>query len=108
MRFTDLLLASAGATLALAAPSTDKRAAGKFLFTGANEAGGEFGEKNLPGKLDKDYTWPSTKSIDVRALPLITLPVLTLLDPCQHWHEHLPCWFLDGAHDSWWHHWCYR
>ncbi|RBR19833.1 uncharacterized protein FIESC28_05439 [Fusarium coffeatum] len=67
MRFTDLLLASAGATLALAAPSTEKRAAGKFLFTGANEAGGEFGEKNLPGKLDKDYTWPSTKSIDTLA-----------------------------------------
>ncbi|KAL4727234.1 hypothetical protein ACLX1H_006135 [Fusarium chlamydosporum] len=67
MRFTDLLLASAGATLALAAPSTNKRAAGKFLFTGSNEAGGEFGETNLPGKLDKDYTWPTTKSIDTLA-----------------------------------------
>jgi endoglucanase len=69
MRFTDLLLASAGATLALAAPSTNKRAAAKFLFTGSNEAGGEFGETNLPGKLDKDYTWPTTKSIDVRTHP---------------------------------------
>jgi endoglucanase len=69
MRFTDLLLASAGATLALAAPPTEKRAAGKFLFTGSNEAGGEFGEGNLPGTLGKDYTWPTTKSIDVRTLP---------------------------------------
>ncbi|KAH6950695.1 glycoside hydrolase superfamily [Fusarium avenaceum] len=66
MRFTDLLLASAGATLALAAPST-KRATGKFLFTGANESGGEFGEGNLPGQLNKDYIWPTTDSINTLA-----------------------------------------
>ncbi|KAF5027429.1 hypothetical protein F66182_449 [Fusarium sp. NRRL 66182] len=66
MRFTDLLLASAGASLALAVPST-KRATGKFLFTGSNEAGGEFGEKNLPGKLNTDYIWPTTSSIDTLA-----------------------------------------
>lgn len=63
MRFTDLLLASAGASLAFAAPRT-KKAGGKFLFTGSNEAGGEFGEGNLPGKLGTDYIWPETSSID--------------------------------------------
>lgn len=63
MRFTDLLLASAGASLAFAAPCTKR--AGKFLFTGSNEAGGEFGEGNLPGKLGTDYIWPETSSIDV-------------------------------------------
>ncbi|KAL2684590.1 hypothetical protein Neosp_005668 [[Neocosmospora] mangrovei] len=62
MRFTDLLLASAGASLAFAAPCTKR--AGKFLFTGSNEAGGEFGEGNLPGKLGTDYIWPETSSID--------------------------------------------
>ncbi|KAF5557691.1 endoglucanase 3 precursor [Fusarium mexicanum] len=66
MRFTDFLLASAGASLALAAPLTT-RAKGKFLFTGSNESGGEFGEGNLPGTLNKDYIWPTTSSIDTLA-----------------------------------------
>jgi endoglucanase len=79
MRFTDLLLASAGATLALAAPST-KRATGKFLFTGANESGGEFGEGNLPGQLNKDYIWPTTDSIDVRIPSMRQLNVGTDYD----------------------------
>ncbi|KAM5343206.1 hypothetical protein ACJ41O_014172 [Fusarium nematophilum] len=64
MRFSDILLASAGASLALAAPSCSKRSGGKFLFTGSNEAGGEFGEGNLPGKLGTDYVWPETDAID--------------------------------------------
>ena len=30
---------------------------------GVNESGAEFGEDNIPGKLDKDYTWPNTTTI---------------------------------------------
>lgn len=30
---------------------------------GANESGAEFGEDNIPGTLDKDYTWPNTTAI---------------------------------------------
>lgn len=40
----------------------------QFLFTGANEAGGEFGEANLPGALGTDYTWPDASAIDVSAV----------------------------------------
>lgn len=38
---------------------------GKFVWVGTNEAGGEFGENNLPGTLGKDYTFPDTAAIDV-------------------------------------------
>ncbi|KAH7320736.1 glycoside hydrolase superfamily [Stachybotrys elegans] len=54
-----LLLATA-ACGALAAPA---KRAGEFLFTGTNEAGGEFGTA-FPGQLDEDYTWPSPSAID--------------------------------------------
>lgn len=37
----------------------------KFLFTGANEAGAAFGRGKLLGRLNKDYVWPTNKSIDV-------------------------------------------
>ncbi|KAJ3459273.1 hypothetical protein MRS44_015346 [Fusarium solani] len=37
---------------------------GKFVWVGTNEAGGEFGENNLPGTLGKDYTFPDTAAID--------------------------------------------
>ncbi|KAM0548159.1 hypothetical protein ACHAPJ_010080 [Fusarium lateritium] len=67
MRFTDILLASAGASLALAVPCTKRASTGKFIFTGSNESGGEFGEGNLPGKLNTDYIWPTTDSIDTLA-----------------------------------------
>jgi endoglucanase len=80
MRFTDFLLASAGASLALAAPHTT-RAKGKFLFTGSNESGGEFGEGNLPGTLNKDYIWPTTSSIDVSILTYNLFVLLTMADP---------------------------
>lgn len=30
---------------------------------GVSESGAEFGETNIPGKLDKDYTWPNTTAI---------------------------------------------
>ncbi|KAL2672358.1 Endoglucanase gh5-1 [[Neocosmospora] mangrovei] len=37
---------------------------GKFVWVGTNEAGGEFGEGNLPGTLGKDYIFPDTAAID--------------------------------------------
>ncbi|KAF7561060.1 hypothetical protein G7046_g3063 [Stylonectria norvegica] len=61
MRLTTLLIAGASAWVALASPS---RRAGKFLFTGANEAGGEFGGSTFPGVLGKDYIWPDPNAID--------------------------------------------
>jgi len=45
----------------------------KFQFTGVNESGAEFGNKNLPGQLGKDYTWPAKSAIDV-GLYLQTAP----------------------------------
>lgn len=30
---------------------------------GVSESGAEFGEDNIPGKLDKDYAWPNTTTI---------------------------------------------
>lgn len=59
MRFIHLFLVAATPWLALAAPK-----AGKFLFTGVNEAGGEFGTA-LPGTLNRDYIWPKPEAIDV-------------------------------------------
>lgn len=36
----------------------------KFQFFGVNQSGAEFGNANIPGTLNKDYTWPSTDSVD--------------------------------------------
>jgi endoglucanase len=63
MRFISVLLAAATAGLAIAAPVTTKRAT-KFKFFGVNEAGPEFGNKNLPGTKGKDYIWPTKSTID--------------------------------------------
>lgn len=43
----------------------------KFLFTGTNQAGGEFGNA-IPGELGRDYTWPDPKSINVSAFTEFT------------------------------------
>lgn len=37
----------------------------EFMWTGTNQAGAEFGEDTLPGRLGKEYIWPETGSIDV-------------------------------------------
>lgn len=72
MRFSDLLLGAATVVSVLAAPAGDAESAkvvkrkSKFMFTGINESGAEFGKQTLPGRLDKDYTWPSKSAIDVR------------------------------------------
>ena len=52
-----------------ATPTTKRKRAGKFQWAGINESGAEFGNKNLPGRLDKDYTWPVHSSIDVSFSP---------------------------------------
>ncbi|KAF2651965.1 glycoside hydrolase family 5 protein [Lophiostoma macrostomum CBS 122681] len=63
MRFSSTLLAALTVGLAIAAPVKTKRAT-KFKFFGVNESGPEFGNKNLPGTLGKDYTWPTLSTID--------------------------------------------
>lgn len=72
MRFVELLLGAAAATLVLAAPAQDatpttseQKRKGKFEFTGVNESGAEFGQQAIPGQLNKDYIWPANSTIDV-------------------------------------------
>jgi hypothetical protein len=72
MKFLNLFLGAATVGSVLTAPTsdtavlpkTDKRAS-KFKFVGVNQSGAEFGNKVLPGKLGKEYTWPVRSSIDV-------------------------------------------
>ena len=71
MRFLDLFLGAAAVASVLAAPAGDaatpttkQKRKSKFAFTGVNQSGAEFGNKNLPGQLNKDYTWPAHSSID--------------------------------------------
>jgi endoglucanase len=70
MKFIDLLLGVAAIASVLAAPATDatptvKKRKSKFLWSGVNESGAEFGNTALPGQLGKDYTWPAHSTIDV-------------------------------------------
>ncbi len=61
MHFGSLLVSAATAALAVAAPTGDKKKrVKKFQFFGVNESGAEFGNTAIPGRLDKDYTWPPT------------------------------------------------
>lgn len=41
---------------------------------GVNESGPEFGNKNLPGTLNKDYVWPTLSTVDVRCLGSTNVP----------------------------------
>ena len=78
MRIIDFFLGAVAVTSVLAAPVADQttpcearsvqRRKSKFAMTGVNESGAEFGNGNLPGRLDKDYTWPVHSTIDVRPL----------------------------------------
>lgn len=63
MKLNILLGAVAMAASAMAAPQKLAKRAG-FMWTGVNVAGGEFGNKNLPGQLNKDYTWPDKGALD--------------------------------------------
>lgn len=88
MRFFDLFLGAATvASVVLAAPaasgeastSTKQRRKSKFSFTGVNQSGAEFGNKNLPGQLGKDYTWPAHSSIDTligKGMTTFRIPIM--------------------------------
>lgn len=52
------------AALAYVASGAGTKKTKKFLWTGANQAGAQFGD-NLPGKLGVDYIWPTKASINV-------------------------------------------
>lgn len=70
MRFLQVLLGAIAIGSAVAAPTSSdapvEKRKSKFLFSGVNESGAEFGSGNLPGQLNKDYTWPVHSTIDVR------------------------------------------
>lgn len=73
MKFLNLFLGAAAVGSVLTAPTSDTailpkadKRASKFKFVGVNQSGAEFGNKVLPGKLGKEYTWPVRSSIDVR------------------------------------------
>ncbi|ERS97498.1 hypothetical protein HMPREF1624_05666 [Sporothrix schenckii ATCC 58251] len=87
MRFIDLVCGAAAVTSVLAAPTTEaagtsaakQRRKSKFQFTGVNESGAEFGNKNLPGQLGKDYTWPVKSTIDTltgKGLNIFRIPIM--------------------------------
>jgi hypothetical protein len=109
MRFSYLLAGAVSVAAVLATPTLsadagvkDKRA-GKFLFTGVNVAGAEFGNKNLPGRLGKDYTWPTKSAIDVSSFRLImdlTTKLTHDLDASRHRNEHFPNCFHDVSRST--------
>jgi len=63
MLFSKLFLATGLATLASSAPAAvEKR--NRLKFFGINESGAEFGEGNIPGVYNKDYTWYTLSTYD--------------------------------------------
>lgn len=98
MRFLNVVLGAAAVTSVAAAPTTSSETSvakrkSKFLFTGVNESGAEFGSGNLPGTLGTDYTWPVHSTIDVRKTSskqesnILTEPVV---DSDRKGLQHLP------------------
>ena len=65
MRVVSFLLAAATVGLALAAPVTKKKRGSRLRFFAVNESGAEFGNVNLPGAYNQDYTWYNLSTIDV-------------------------------------------
>ncbi|KAK1760215.1 glycoside hydrolase superfamily [Echria macrotheca] len=67
MKLLHAIIGLVGVGSALAAPAVDTpttKRASKFQFVGVNQAGAEFGNKDLPGTLGKQYTWPVRSTID--------------------------------------------
>lgn len=83
MRFTQSFIAAAAAAGV---------SAQEFLWTGTNQAGAEFGEDVLPGRLGEHYIWPEPESIDVRCFLCTRSACANLFatDTRGHRHEHLP------------------
>ncbi|KAI1817599.1 glycoside hydrolase family 5 protein [Poronia punctata] len=82
MRLPEALVTAAtlaGAVTAAPSTSTETKRASKFQFVGVNESGAEFGEKALPGQLDKDYTWPNQTTINTligQGMNTFRIPIL--------------------------------
>ncbi|KAL9115385.1 MAG: hypothetical protein Q9227_000706 [Pyrenula ochraceoflavens] len=85
MRVTQLLAGFAAiVSLASAAPTDSSRSqlakrVKKFQWFGVNESGAEFGQTSIPGTYNKDYTFPSTSSIDTlmgKGLNIFRIPIL--------------------------------
>ncbi|KAL1853567.1 hypothetical protein Daus18300_011771 [Diaporthe australafricana] len=83
MRFFEVILGAVAITAAVAVPTSSDAAVAKrkskFLFTGVNESGAEFGQANLPGQLNKDYTWPVHSTIDTltaKGFNIFRVPIL--------------------------------
>ena len=57
-------LAAVGAVNAAPAQDSPLNKRAGFQFTGVNVAGGEFGNMNLPGQLNKDFVWPDKAALD--------------------------------------------
>ncbi|KAF7904420.1 hypothetical protein EAF00_001754 [Botryotinia globosa] len=55
--------AAASSGKAAVAAASSSVAAGKLQWIGASESGAEFGQTNLPGVVEKDYTFPNTTAI---------------------------------------------
>ena len=98
MRFLSLLLAGVTAGLALTAPTKKKRGS-RLRFFGVNESGAEFGNGNLPGVYNHDYTWYDLSTIDVGCKYSMHFRPLLTPEPDIHRqrHEHLPDKPLNGA-----------
>lgn len=60
MHFTSSFLAAATAGLVIAAPAQRK-----LKWFGVNLSGAEFGNTNIPGVYNTDYTWYNLSTIDV-------------------------------------------
>lgn len=88
MKFSTLIAGAASVAGVLAAPADQsvsvdalQKRAGKFLFTGVSVAGGEFGNKDLPGQLGKHYTWPEKSAIDtLKAQGLNTFRIAFMME----------------------------
>jgi endoglucanase len=65
MLLTNIFAAAALVGSAFAAPADkETRQNKKMKWFGINESGAEFGEANIPGVYNKDYTWYDKKQID--------------------------------------------
>ncbi|KAH8158876.1 hypothetical protein CIB48_g9369 [Xylaria polymorpha] len=65
MKFFEILITAATIIGAAAAPPPTEKRASRFQFVGVSEAGAEFGGKNLPGQLGRDYIWPGQNAINL-------------------------------------------
>lgn len=57
-------LAAVGSSHAAPANGVSSKRQNSVEFAGVNVAGGEFGNMNLPGQLNKDYVWPDKSALD--------------------------------------------